>query len=77
MEKRAISYCALQDFLNSAKSVLLVSGEGTEGVIEYYSLSRFIPSMKKYLTKERQNGDRFAYFDVDGRRLDFIKYFCD
>lgn len=77
MEKLAINYCALQDFLNSAKSVLLVSGEGTEGVLEYYAGSRAIPSMKRALTKEREHGDRFAFFDVDGLRLDFKKHFCD
>ena len=67
----------LQNWLNSAKKITLVSGEGTLGTCEPYSGSRSITQMKRVLTKEREHGDRWAHFTVDGRRLDFNKYFGD
>ena len=66
-----------QDWLNSAEEIILVSGEGETGICESYSGSRSIPAMKRRLTKERQGGDRWAFYRVDGRRLDFKKYFGD
>ena len=69
--------CKLQDWINSAKNITLVSGEGMLGTCEPYSGSRSIRAMKMALTKERQGGDRWAHFSVDGRRLDFKKYWGD
>lgn len=77
MGKMGISKVGLQNWLNSAKKIMLVSGEGTRGTSEPYLGSRSIPAMKSRLTKERQGGDRSAYFNVDGRRLDFKKYWGD
>ena len=65
----------LQKWLNDSKKIMLVSGEGTLGTCEPYLGSRSIPAMKRALTRERQGGDRWAHFIVDGRWLDFKKYF--
>ena len=72
-----ISKVKLQKWLNEAREITLVSGEGMLGTSEPYLGSRSITQMKRALTKERENGDRWAFFDVDGRRCDFIKYFGD
>ena len=70
-----ISKVKLQEWLYEAKKIILVSGEGEMGTCEPYRGSRSIRQMKRVLTKERQGGDRWAHFIVDGRWLDFVKYF--
>ena len=72
-----ISKVKLQEWLNEAREITLVSGEGAEGTCEPYLGSRSISAMKRRLTKERQGGDRWAFYRVDGRRLDFNKYWGD
>lgn len=67
----------LQKWLNDSKKIMLVSGEFSWGTIESYLGSRSISAMKRVLTKQTEGGDRWAYFNVDGRRLDFKKYFGD
>jgi len=67
----------LQEWLNEAREITLVSGEGMLGTSAPYLGSRSITQMKRVLTKERQGGDRWAFYRVDGRRLDFNKYWGD
>jgi len=50
------------------KRILILSGEGTNGIFEEYTGSGTDRAIKSRLTKERQNGDRWAkaFILVDG-----------
>jgi hypothetical protein len=60
----------LEEYIKNAEEIEIVSGEGENGTVEDYEGKRTIRAIKMRLTKERCEGDRWAYVRVDGERID-------
>ena len=60
----------MEEYLQKANSLEIVSGEGEIGTAEEYKGKRTIKAVKARLTKERCNGDRWAYLKIDGQQMD-------
>ena len=60
----------MEEYLQTAQKIEIVSGEGELGTVEEYNGKRTIKAIKSRLTKERCNGDRWAYLKIDGQRMD-------
>ena len=60
----------MEEYLQTAQKIEIVSGEGETGTVEKYNGKRTIKAIKSRLTKERCNGDRWAYLKIDGQRMD-------
>lgn len=60
----------MEEYLQTAQKIEIVSGEGTMGTVEEYNGKRTVKAIKARLTKERCNGDRWAYLKADGQRVD-------
>ena len=60
----------MEEYLQKANTLEIVSGEGEIGTVEEYNGKRTIKAIKSRLTKERCNGDRWAYLKADGQRVD-------
>ena len=60
----------LDELIANAEEIEIVSGEGTEGTVEEYTGKLTARAIKMKLTKERCNGDRWAFVKIDGERID-------
>ena len=60
----------MEEYLQTAQKIEIVSGEGELGTVEEYNGKRTIKAIKSRLTKERCDGDRWAYLKIDGQRMD-------
>jgi hypothetical protein len=60
----------LEEYIANAESIEIVSGEGTQGTVEDYEGKRTLRAIRSRLTKERCQGDRWAYVKINGERAD-------
>lgn len=59
------------ELIKNAELIEIISGEGGQGTIEEYKGKRTTRAIKMRLTKEKCNGDRWAYIRIDGIELHF------
>lgn len=60
----------MRQAIEAATKIEIVSGEGMgEGTTKLYTGKRTERAIKSRLTKERCNGDRWAFVRFDGRRF--------
>jgi hypothetical protein len=63
----------LEKILIDSGVVEIVSGEGVYGTCEVYKGKLTSRAIKARLTRERCNGDRWAYIKIDGRKFDVLR----
>ena len=59
-----------KNWLENAKEIEIVSGEGEQGTVEEYDGARTERAICKKLKEEECDGDRWAYALIDGARYD-------
>jgi hypothetical protein len=60
----------MNETLEKAKQIVIVSGEGENGTVEEYEGTKTERAICARLIKEESNGDRWAFARVDGIRYD-------
>lgn len=61
----------IQEIIEKAKEIEIVSGEGEQGTIEQYEGKRTVKALKMRLKKEECQGDRWSYCNIDGVRYNY------
>lgn len=61
----------IEKIIKEAEEIEIISGEGEQGTVEDYKGKRSERAIKMRLTRERCDGDRWAFARINGERYDF------
>jgi hypothetical protein len=62
----------MDKMIESAKEIMIISGEGEVGTTEKYNGKKTLRALKLRLSKELCEGDRWACAEIDGYRYNYV-----